>query len=72
MILTIDGLARRYGRLPYQILSEASTFDLYIMSTAVSWTNHQQELARAGVSGQVPHRSQEELRSILDQVRVTK
>jgi len=41
MILTLDTMGERYGMLPSQILSNASTLDLYIMDTAISYHNHQ-------------------------------
>ena len=50
--------------LPHQVIAEASTFDLYVMNTARAWARHQQELATAGVTQPIPHRSQEELQAI--------
>lgn len=43
MILTLDTMGERYGMLPSQILSNASTLDLYIMDTAISYHKHQQK-----------------------------
>lgn len=64
MLLVLDGLGERYHMLPHQVIAQASTFDLYVMNTARAWARHQQELAQAGVTQPIPHRSQEELAAI--------
>jgi hypothetical protein len=64
MLLVLDGLGERYHMLPHQVIAQASTFDLYVMNTARSWARHQQELAQAGVTRPIPHKSQEELAAI--------
>ena len=43
-ILQIDGIGKRYGVLPSQVIREADTFDLYIMDAAMympkTWITH--------------------------------
>jgi len=39
MIILIDSLAERYGMLPSQVLNTATTFDMFILDTAVSYRN---------------------------------
>lgn len=41
MVLTIDTMAKRYKMLPTEVLSKATTFDLYIMDAAVAYHNYQ-------------------------------
>ncbi len=45
LILTIDGLGKRYGMLPSQVLRESSTFDLYIMDMAMTFENYHHKKA---------------------------
>ncbi len=39
-IMQIDGIGKRYGMLPSQVISEADTFDLYIMDAAMSFEHY--------------------------------
>lgn len=38
-MLTIDFLAKRYGKLPSEIMSQGTTFDLYVSDVAVKYQN---------------------------------
>ena len=40
LILTIDGLGKRYGMLPSEVLERSNTFDLYIMDAAMTFENY--------------------------------
>ena len=40
LILTIDGLGKRYGMLPSEVLNRSNTFDLYIMDAAMTFENY--------------------------------
>ena len=40
MILTIDNIGKRYGLLPSQVLSQATTFDLVVMDAAMSFEQY--------------------------------
>ena len=40
LILTIDGLGKRYGMLPSEVLDRSNTFDLYIMDAAMTFENY--------------------------------
>lgn len=44
-ILQIDGVAKRYGKLPSEVLKEADTFDLYIMDVALSFEKYHHDKA---------------------------
>lgn len=39
VILTIDTMAKRYGLLPSEVLSRATTFDMVIIDAALSYEN---------------------------------
>lgn len=39
----IDALAERYGKLPSEVLDNASTFDLWVYDVAISYRNHKSE-----------------------------
>tara|TARA_Y100000385_G_scaffold239853_1_gene255423 strand:- start:4345 stop:4578 length:234 start_codon:yes stop_codon:yes gene_type:complete len=64
-IMQIDGIGKRYGMLPSQVISEADTFDLYIMDAAMSFEHyhHKKQNSKNGLA--VPDYSQEELQEIL-------
>jgi hypothetical protein len=44
-IMQIDGLAKRYGKLPSEIMSEANTFDLYIIDAAMTYEQYHHKKA---------------------------
>lgn len=50
-VLVLDGMAKRYGCLPSQILSTADSFDYYIFDVALSWNNYQQKKAHEKAGG---------------------
>jgi hypothetical protein len=43
MILTLDTLGERYGRLPSEVLAQGSTLDIYIMDAAITYRDYQQK-----------------------------
>jgi hypothetical protein len=51
-IMQIDGLAKRYGKLPSEIMSHANTFDLYIIDAAMTF--EQDHHKKAMNKGQEP------------------
>ena len=61
MILCLDQLGKRYGMLPSEVISKATTFDLVIMDTAMTLERHQQEASQPGY---IPDISVEELLKI--------
>jgi hypothetical protein len=50
MIMTLDNLAHRYGKLPSEIIANSSTFDLYVMDAAASYRDYQQRKAEGKVA----------------------
>lgn len=43
MIMLIDTLSERYGMLPSEVIGRATTFDIFIADTAISYRNLVQE-----------------------------
>ena len=50
--MQIDGLGKRYGLLPSEVLRQADTFDLYVIDAALTYENYQHK--KAMNKGQVP------------------
>jgi hypothetical protein len=48
MIMLIDTLGERYGKLPSEVIRQANTFDVFVADTAISYRNAQQEKALNG------------------------
>ncbi len=40
--MQIDGLGKRYGLLPSEVVKKADTFDLYILDAALSYEHYSQ------------------------------
>ena len=64
-ILQIDGLGKRYGLLPSEVLRRADTFDLYILDAALSFENYHHKKANNNGKEPVPNYTQEQLLKIL-------
>jgi hypothetical protein len=43
--MQIDGLAKRYGKLPSEIMKDANTFDLYIIDAAMTYEQYHHKKA---------------------------
>lgn len=66
MILMVDGLAKRYGLLPSEVLNKSTTMDLYIMDAAMSFENyHHKKQMNNGVDP-APNYSEKELLDMLN------
>ena len=44
-IMQIDGLAKRYGKLPSEILRDGNTFDLFIIDAALTYEQYHHKKA---------------------------
>ena len=69
MIVTIDAMAKRYAKLPSEIMSSASTFDMVVMDAALSYEGYLEQQHRQQSSGQAPEVSEEELLKIVEKHR---
>lgn len=67
----LDALATRYHHLPSEILTRSDTLDILVMTVAVSWQRHQEEVARAKAEGKpVPTKlSVDEMKEMLARVK---
>ena len=64
-ILQIDGLGKRYGLLPSEIIKRGDTFDLYVMDAAMSFEYYHNYKAANKGKAPVPEYTQDQLLSIL-------
>lgn len=73
MIMLIDTLGERYGKLPSEIIRQANTFDVFIADTAIGYRNAAQEKAMNG--GKTPFDpakvSEEEMMQVLKETHGT-
>lgn len=63
-ILQIDGIGKRYGLLPSQVIKDADTFDLYIMDAAMSF-EHYHNKKQANGKAPIPDYTDEQLLEIM-------
>lgn len=63
-IMQIDGLAKRYGKLPSEILREANTFDLYIIDAALTFEQYHHKKAMNKGQDPIDHYTTEDLLKI--------
>ena len=66
LILTIDGIGKRYGMLPSEVLERSNTFDLYIMDAAMTFDNYHHKKAINNGREPIPDFTADELQQLLD------
>jgi hypothetical protein len=64
-ILQVDGIGKRYGLLPSEVLARGNTFDLYIMDAALTFENYHNQKAANGGKAPLPDYTEEELMKIM-------
>ena len=64
-ILQLDGLGKRYGLLPSEVLYRGNTFDLYIMDAALTFEHYHNQKAANGGKAPVPEYTEDELMKIM-------
>ncbi len=69
LVLTIDGLGKRYGMLPSQILAQSNTFDLYIMDAAMSFENYHHKKQMNNGNEPMPDYSTDDLQEIMNKAK---
>jgi hypothetical protein len=69
--LTLDFVAKRYGKLPSEVLSQGSSLDVQCGELAVAFENYLNEKHRAEAEGKpMPVKyKQEELQAMMDAVK---
>ena len=63
-IMQIDGIGKRYGLLPSQVIKDADTFDLYIMDAAMSFEHYHNKKQSTG-KAPLPDYTDEQLLEIM-------
>lgn len=69
MALTIDAMAERYGKLPTEVLRDASTVDLIVFDVALSYKNYQQRKANSDGKPVAPQMSMEQMQEAWERVK---
>lgn len=64
-ILQVDGIGKRYGLLPSEVLARGNTFDLYIMDAALTFENYHNKKAANNGKAPIPDYTEEELMKIM-------
>jgi hypothetical protein len=68
-ILQVDGLGKRYGLLPSEVIKRGNTFDLYIMDCALTFENWHNKKAMNNGRDPIPDYTQDELMTILNKAK---
>lgn len=71
VMLLLDFVCKRYGKLPSEAMRKGNTFDFYIADLAASYQSWYYEESRkeSGASPKAPKLSQEEMQAMIDRVR---
>jgi hypothetical protein len=68
-ILQVDGLGKRYGLLPSEVLARGNTFDLYIMDCALTFENWHAKKAANNGKDPIPDYTEDQLMTLLNKAR---
>ena len=68
-ILQVDGLGKRYGLLPSEVIKRGNTFDLYIMDCALTFENWHHKKAMNNGRDPIPDYTQDELMTLLNKAK---
>lgn len=68
-ILQIDGLGKRYGLLPSEVIKRADTFDLYVLDAALTFEQYHHKKAMNGGKDPIPDYTQDELMAIMKKAK---
>lgn len=64
--MQIDGLAKRYGKLPSEILRDANTFDLYVIDAALTFESYHHKKAMNKGQDPIDHYTNDDLLKIFE------
>lgn len=68
-ILQVDGLGKRYGLLPSEVLARGNTFDLYIMDCALTFENFHHKKAMNNGKAPLPEYNTDELLEMTKKIK---
>lgn len=69
MVMLIDTLGERYGRLPSEVIRSATTFDIFVADTAIAYRNAQMDRANGNNQIDPSKYSEEDLLKVLKESR---
>jgi len=69
MIMLVDTLSERYGILPSEVMTRATTFDVFVADTAIGYRNTVQERAMNGDKKLTPKLSEQTMLAAMERVR---
>jgi len=69
MIMLVDTLSERYGILPSEVMTRATTFDVFVADTAIGYRNTVQERAMNGDKKPTPKLSEQTMLAAMERVR---
>ena len=69
MIMLVDTLSERYGILPSEVMTRATTFDVFVADTAIGYRNTVQERAMNGDKKTPPKLSEKTMLEAMERVR---
>ena len=72
-MLTVDFIAKRYGKLPSEVMAQATTFDLTVGQLAVDYQNYSYEVEKRKQNGQAmpaPKLTQEQMQDMMNKVKL--
>lgn len=69
MIMLIDTLGERYGKLPSEVIRQATTFDVFVADTAIAYRNAQMDKANGRNQIDPSQYSEEDLLKVLKENR---
>jgi hypothetical protein len=69
LILTVDGLGKRYGMLPSEVLERCNTFDLYIMDAAMTFESYHHKKQMNNGREPMPDYTVDELQNMMNKVK---
>lgn len=65
--MQIDGIAKRYGKLPSEVMKNANTFDLYILDAALTYEHYHHKKAMNKGQEPIENYSTDQLLKMLNQ-----
>jgi hypothetical protein len=71
-MLTVDFIAKRYGKLPSEIMASATTFDMTVGQTAVEYENYCYEREKRKANGVAEPAQKLTQEQMLEMMRVAK
>jgi hypothetical protein len=71
MLLTVHNLAKTYGLMPSEIMSRATTFDLYVLDVSTRHSKYQQDVAQGRSQRQTPGLTIGKMQDMIQRARMT-